>query len=233
MTAELRLPCLCLVADCSVVGPDELPHRVAAAVEGGVSLVQLRAKEMPGGLMLSLVHELERAVARSATLLVNERVDVAATAKVPGVQLGEQALPARDARQLLAPGSLVGRSVHSVEGAMQAVGDGADFLVVGTMFETGSHPGEEPAGPQLMRAVAARVGGEGGPPLIGIGGITPQNVDAVIGAGASGVAVIRSILAANDPRSAAERMRSSLETSWQNSAALLDNGARLGAGRTT
>ncbi len=229
MTSALRLPCLCLVADCSVVEPNELPDRVAAAVEGGVSLVQLRAKEMPGGLMLSLALELARAIAGRATLLVNERVDVAATARAPGVQLGEQALTARQARQLLAPGSLVGRSVHSVEGALQAVADGADFLVVGTMFQTSSHPGEEPAGPQLMRNVAERCG----LPLIGIGGITPGNVDAVIGAGASGVAVIRSILSADDPRSAAEKMRSALETSWHKSAAMLDNGVRPGAGRTT
>ena len=154
MVAELKLPCLCLVADCSVVPPGELPGRVAAAVEGGVSLVQLRAKEMPGGSMLSLALELARITAGRATLLVNERVDVAAAAQAHGVQLGEQALPIRKARQLLVPGSLVGRSVHSVEGAQQAAADGADFLVVGTMFQTSSHPGEEPAGPQLMRNVA-------------------------------------------------------------------------------
>lgn len=229
----MKLPCLCLVADCSVVPPSELPDRVAAAVDGGVSLVQLRAKEMPGGLMLTLTLELARTIGGRATLLVNERVDVAATAKAPGVQLGEQALSARDARHLLAPGSLIGRSVHSVNGALQAVADGADFLLVGTMFQTSSHPGEEPAGPQLMRDVAARVGGGSGLPLIGIGGITPGNVDAVVEAGASGVAVIRSILSADDPRSAAEKMRSALETSWHKSATMLDNGVRSGAGRTT
>ena len=62
MVADFRLPCLCLVADCSVVAPDELPGRVAAAIDGGVSMVQLRAKEMPGGLMLSLALELARAI---------------------------------------------------------------------------------------------------------------------------------------------------------------------------
>lgn len=229
MSPELKLPILCLVADCAVVRPDELPGRVSAAVDGGVTLVQLRAKEMPGGLMLSLALELARAIDGRATLLVNERVDVAAAAGVAGVQLGEQALPVQAARELLSTGSLVGRSVHSVEGASQATADGADFLVVGTMFQTSSHPGEEPAGPQLMRNVAER----GGLPLIGIGGITPANVDAVIGTGASGVAVIRSILSADDPRSAAEKMRLALETSWHKSATMLDNGARSSAGRTT
>ena len=227
--AELRLPCLCLVADCSVVSPDELTQRVAAAVDGGVTMVQLRAKEMPGGLMLSLTRELERAIAGRAELLVNERVDVAATAGVSGVQLGELALSAGAARQLLPGGSLVGRSVHSVEGALHATSAGVDFLIVGTMFATGSHPGEEPAGPMLMMDVAERFS----LPLFGIGGIVPDNLDAVVGAGASGVAVIRSILAAGDPRSAAEEMRSTLEESWQRHRALLDNGVRPGTGRST
>ncbi len=227
--AELRLPCLCLVADCSVVSPHELTDRVAAAVDGGVSLVQLRAKEMPGGLMLSLTNDLLRTVGSRAVLLVNERVDVAAIAGASGVQLGEQALPAGAARQLLPPVSLVGRSVHSEDGAAQAMADGADFLVVGTMFATSSHPGEEPAGPTLMRGVARRCK----LPLIGIGGITPANVDVVIAAGASGVAVIRSILTADDPRSASAEMRSALEESWQRHRALLDNGVKPGAGRST
>ena len=229
MVAELEQPCLCLVADCSVVSADEMPGRVAAAIEGGVSMVQLRAKEMPGGLMLSLAHELDRVIAGRAALLVNERVDVAATAGVSGVQLGEQALPAQAARRLLPSGSLVGRSVHSVEGALRAIADGADFLVVGTMFATISHPGEEPAGPALMKDTAARCS----IPLVGIGGIVPDNVDAVVGAGASGVAVIRSILAADDPKSAAEQMRMALEESCQRRRGLLNNGVRPGTGRAT
>lgn len=227
MVAGLKLPCLCLVADCSVVSVDEIPDRVRSAVDGGVSMVQLRAKEMPGGLMLSLAREMEDVIGGRAALLINERVDVAAVAPAGGVQLGEAALSASSARQLLPAGTLVGRSVHSVEGALQATSDGADFLVVGTMFATRSHPGEEPAGPGLLRQVAGRCD----LPLIGIGGITPENVDSVIEAGASGVAVIRSILAADDPGHAAAEMLSVLEASWQRHGPLLDNGHEFNAGR--
>ena len=227
MVAGLKLPCLCLVADCSVVSVDEIPDRVRSAVDGGVSMVQLRAKEMPGGLMLSLAREMEDVIGGRAALLINERVDVAAVAHAGGVQLGEAALSASSARQLLPAGTLVGRSVHSVEGALQATSDGADFLVVGTMFATRSHPGEEPAGPGLLRQVAGRCD----LPLIGIGGITPENVDSVIEAGASGVAVIRSILAADDPGHAAAEMLSVLEASWQRHGPLLDNGHEFNAGR--
>ena len=229
MVAGLKLPCLCLVADCSVVPPSELADRVAGAVGGGVNLVQLRAKEMPGGELLSLAQELEVAINGRAHLLINERVDVAAVASAAGVQLGEAALPASAARQLLPDTSIIGRSVHSLEGALQADSDGADFLVVGTMFATNSHPGEDPAGPDLLR----RVAGHCSLPLIGIGGITPGNVDQIMEAGASGVAVIRSILAADDPRHAAAEMLAALEASWRKYGPLLDNGAELGAGRSS
>ena len=212
MAAELTLPCLCLVADSSVVSPEAIPARVAAAVEGGVNFVQLRAKEMPGGQLLSLAKELRRAVGDRALLIVNERVDVAAAARADGVQLGEEALPVSAATALLAPGSLVGRSVHSADGADRAVSDGADFLVVGTMFATVSHPGEAPAGPALLRDIVGRCD----LPLIGIGGITPANAAEVMAAGASGVAVIRSVLAADDPRGAASDLAAAVQEAWRN-----------------
>lgn len=211
MANALQLPCLCLVADCSVVAPDNLVASVVQGVEGGVNLVQLRAKELPGGQILSLATELKAAIEDRAALLINERVDVAAVAEASGVQLGEAALPVSAARDILPPDSLIGRSVHSESGAKQAVADGADFLVVGTMFATGSHPGAEPAGPGLMRNVAARCN----LPLIGIGGITSENVAGVMEAGASGVAVIRSILTADSPRQAARELSSALNDAWR------------------
>ena len=104
------------------------------------------------------------------------------------------ALPTEIARKL-APDLLIGRSVHDVAHAAEAVADGADLLVVGTMFASRSHPGMTPAGPSLIRKVAAI----STVPLIGIGGITPANATQVISAGASGVAAITSITLALDP----------------------------------
>lgn len=210
MPATLSLPCLCLVADCSVVSPDVLPQRVALAVEGGVNLVQLRAKEMPGGQLLALAREVQQAIGGRAALLVNERVDVAAAAHADGVQLGEEALTVAAASSLLPPGSLIGRSVHSEKGASRAADDGADLLVVGTMFATASHPGAEPAGPALLREIASNTD----VPLVGIGGITPDNVAEVMDAGASGVAVIRSVLTAGDPCAASRELMAALQDSW-------------------
>lgn len=228
MSAALQLPCLCLVADCSVAPPDELPQRVASAIDGGASLVQLRGKELPGGVLLSLAGQLRQLATGRAALLINERVDVAVAASAAGVQLGEEALPVPVARGLLSAGSLIGRSVHSVHGATNAEADGADFLVVGTMYATESHPGGAPTGPGLMRDVAIRCS----IPLIGIGGITPANVDEVVRAGASGVAVIRSILSAPDPMRAASDMMDALQESWRRHRPRVDNEARSSAGQT-
>ena len=211
MAVSLELPCLCLVTNSSVVTPDELVPRVAAAVAGGVNLVQVRDKELPGGRLLSLVEELKQAVHGRALIVVNERVDVAAAARVDGVQLGEEALAPSFARSIMPAGSLVGRSVHSASGARAAQAAGADFLVVGTMFATGSHPGASPAGPGLVHEVQ----GLCDVPLVGIGGITRDNLAEVVAAGASGIAVIRSILEAMDPGLAAEELRLALREAWQ------------------
>ena len=224
MPAPMEVPCLCLVADTSVVSTDELAQRVSAAVSGGVGLVQLRAKELPGGQLLSLTSELKAAIGGRAALIVNERVDVAAAAVADGVQLGEEALPVTEARKLLPNGALIGRSVHSVEGAVRAEAAGADVLVVGTMFSTGSHPGVDPAGPGLMRETSFRCS----IPLIGIGGINSNNLAEVMTAGASGVAVIRSILAAPDPLAAAEELKTALHDAWQSRLPLIESApARL------
>ena len=180
--------------------------KVAQAVAGGVNLVQLREKDLPGRSLLKLASELRAVIGPSTLLLINERVDVAAAARADGVQLGEEALPTKEARQMLGPEALIGRSVHSEQGARMAEAEGADFLLVGTMYATTSHPGHEPAGPELIRRIAASCS----LPLMGIGGINEANLGPVLEAGAQGVAVISSILAASDPEQAARGLRQAM-----------------------
>ena len=169
-------------------------------------MVQLRDKELPGAVLLELANELENAVRGKALLLVNERVDVAVAAQADGVQLGETGLPTGVSRRLLKQRSSGGRSIR-LRGANAAAQSGADFLLVGTMFATRSHPGEEPAGPELLYRIA-----DSGvtKPMLGIGGITEANVHQVMAAGAHGGAVITAVLADNDPRAAAGRLKSAM-----------------------
>lgn len=206
-TGRLPSPGLCLVTDRRVCPSDELPGRVAAAVDGGVDIVQLRDKEMPGSALLELAEQLRKVVVGRALLLINERADVALAAGADGVQLGEVAMPTGAVRTIMGNESIIGRSVHSVSGACAASESGADFLLVGTMFASDSHPGEEPSGPGLLSRIAwAGVT----IPMLGIGGITEYNAGQVIAAGASGVAVITSVLAHDDPCAAAHRLKNSM-----------------------
>ena len=204
VAAKVRLPspCLCLVTDRALCPDGTLAERVAEAVEGGVQMVQLREKDLPGGELLRLARDLKYLMGRKAIFIVNERVDVALACGAHGVHLGEMALPVKEARRMVGDGMLVGRSVHSLQGGLQARRDGADYLIVGTVFETASKPGKRPEGPALLRQVARAVE----LPVLAIGGVKASNLPRVMEAGARGAAVVSAILAASDPRAAAQEL---------------------------
>ncbi|MEE8146633.1 MAG: thiamine phosphate synthase [Longimicrobiales bacterium] len=127
-------------------------------------------------------------------LLVNDRLDVALAVGAAGVHLGARSVPPLEARRLLGLTRLVGVSVHNVREAVEAAEAGADYLFVGTLFETPSHAGAA-KGAEFMGVVASRVD----LPLIGIGGVTPDRGPAVLAAGGHGVAAIRGIWDAPSP----------------------------------
>ena len=190
-----------------------LEYAVAAAVDGGVNAVQLREKDLPAGELLQTAQRLRTITKGRALLLVNDRLDVALACDADGVHLPESGLSPKVARQVGGRDLLIGRSVHSVAAAKDAAKSGADYLVAGTVFATASHPGEPATGPELIVQVRSTVD----LPLLGIGGITAENLDEVIAAGAAGVAVITAILAAPDPMRAAGRLRAALDTAWASS----------------
>jgi thiamine-phosphate pyrophosphorylase len=169
-------------------------------------MVQLREKEMSGGDLLELALRLKEVTQDRALLFVNERVDVALASGADGVQLGERALPVAAAKRLSDGNLLIGRSVHSMERAMEAAEAGADMLTVGAIFATTSHPGIPPTGVGLIQEIVSRMN----LPLIGIGGIEADNAAQVMEAGATGVAVIRSVLDAPDPEKAAHAIRQAI-----------------------
>jgi len=203
----LPYPALCLVTDRSYSKGQPLSSIVGEALEGGVNMVQLREKDMPAGELLVLATSLRETIRRhNALLVVNDRVDVALAAEADGVQLGEDALPVAAARRVAGRRLLIGRSVHSAQGAREAEAQGADFLVVGAIFPTGSHPGAPPAGLELLAQVhkAVRI------PFLAIGGVNAGNAAKVMSQGAAGVAVITAILAASDPRRAARELKDAI-----------------------
>ena len=212
MKSRIPVPALCLVTDRRLwpQGPQGLEEAVSGAVRGGVDLVQLREKDLPGGQLLELAERLRRVTKGSALLFVNGRVDVALACGADGVQLGEDAIPVEAARRVAGERLILGRSVHSLKGALEAEEAGADFLIVGTVFPTGSHPDDDAAGPQLLSEIAGMVGIR----FLGIGGIHAGNLRRVMSAGASGAAVISAILSAPDPREAAAQLKAAMKEAW-------------------
>ncbi|MGV3722686.1 MAG: thiamine phosphate synthase [Actinomycetota bacterium] len=193
---------LMLVTDRKQCGSRPLAEVVAEAVEGGVNLVQLREPDLPSGELLALARQLRGVCGARAQLIINDRVDVALLSGADGVQLGVGALPVAAVRLLLPPSIKVGASVHSVREARQAELDGADYVIAGTIFQSPSHPEVAPAGPELLRNIATRLS----IPVIAIGGVSVETVEACWSAGAAGVAVISAIFGAEDPRQAAARL---------------------------
>ncbi len=195
-----------LVTDAALVSQREGGERIIAAVRGGVGLVQLRDRSASAAELLARAAALRRLLPETL-LLVNDRVDVARVAAADGIQLGRGSLPVPAVRHLLGPGALIGRSVHSVAEARAAEAEGADFLIVGTIYPTATHPDRTPEGPMLLQAVAAAV-----PlPLYAVGGISPANAGECTRHGAHGVAVIRAISEAEDPERAARALIAALE----------------------
>jgi len=173
-----------------------------------VNVVQLRDRSLGTEEMTELVRGLRTSLPRSVLVLVNGDIQAAVQGGADGVHLPEGA-----ARTVASRTMLCSRAVHSLEAAVRAERDGADLLVLGTVFASTSHPGEPTIGLDGVRAICGAVR----LPVVGIGGITAENAGGVIGAGAgaSGVAVITAILDALDPHAAAAALRSAVDDAWR------------------
>jgi thiamine-phosphate pyrophosphorylase len=195
-------PTLYVILDRSATAGRDVADVLDAVIAGGCRMVQLRDKTLPSGLLLPVAERL-RARCREAgvTFIVNDRVDVAVAADADGVHLGQEDLPPRAARPLLRRGMVLGRSTHSLAEARTAEAEGADYIAVGSMFATPTKPDFQLVGPDVLRTIKPTVRA----PLVGIGGITPDNVGEVIRAGADGVAVISAVCGAPDPAAATRR----------------------------
>jgi thiamine-phosphate diphosphorylase len=195
-------PSLYVILDRAAARGRDLVDVLEATIAGGCRMVQLREKEWPPGRLWPLAERVRgRCQAAGVTFIVNDRLDLALAVDADGVHLGQEDLPAERARTLLRPGMILGLSTHSVAQARAARATGADYIAVGSMFPTPTKPDFELVGPDLIR----KLRGEIAVPLIGIGGITHDNVAEVIRAGADGVAVISAVCAATDPEAATRR----------------------------
>jgi thiamine-phosphate pyrophosphorylase len=187
----------------------DLVETVERALAGGVTAVQLREKDLSARDLVALATALrERTTAHGALLLVNDRLDVALAAGADGVHLAGASLPPDAARRVVGDRLLLGVSTHTPDEARAAAAAGADYVVFGPVHRTPSKEGIfEPHGTDGLRRAT-----EACPvPVVAIGGLDATTAAAAVGAGAVGVAVIRAILAAENPEAAAGAIRRALE----------------------
>lgn len=193
---------LIVVTDRRLASPRTVEEVVRAALEAGAPAVQLRDKAAPPRALLEQARALLPIVhAAGALLFVNDRIDVALAAGADGVHLGPDDLPVAAARHLAGPEFLIGYSTDSPDLARRAQADGASYIGCGAVFGTATK--KEAAGENIGPDRLAQVVDAVAIPVVGIGGITPENIGAVAGSGAAGVAVVSAIMAAPDPQSAA------------------------------
>jgi thiazole tautomerase (transcriptional regulator TenI) len=190
---------------------DEVLRVAEAAFLGGMDYLHIREKQRTARECMEWVEALAQVMPREQ-ILVNDRVDVAAAAGCRGAHLAYHSLTPAEARRVLRPGQQIGRSVHSLDEARQAAAEGADYLLYGHVFPSASKPGLAPRGTVELREITAQVR----IPVIGIGGVTPENAGQVLAAGCAGVAVLSGITAASDPAAAARTYREALDR-WKES----------------
>lgn len=196
---------LYLVTDRALSLGRSIEEVVLAAVDGGVTAVQLREKECATREFVELARSLKKLLApREVPLLINDRVDVALAAGADGVHIGQSDMSYRDARVLLGSSALIGLSVETPEQAAEAGPLDCDYLGAGPIFPTGTKADAAPAW-GLDRLAELR--GTSRHRLVAIGGINASNAALAAAAGADGIAVVSAICSAPDCRAAAARLR--------------------------
>lgn len=177
-----------------------------AMIAGGVDLIQLRAKELASAQIAEIAAELHRLTAeRGVPLIINDHPEIARIVPAEGVHLGQDDMPIAEARQVAGANCMVGKSTHSVDQAIHAFYEGADYIGFGPIFATPTKPDYPPIGLSEIQKVhdAVRI------PIFCIGGIKLDNLPEVLAAGARRVVIVSGLLQARD---AAEYARSAKKT---------------------
>lgn len=205
MKVEQNQVLLYAVTDRSWLKGGRLAEQVEKALKGGVTFVQLREKHLHGEELLEEAREI-RALCRSygVPLIINDDVELAAIVDADGVHVGQADMDVREARKRLGAGKIIGVSAHSVEEAVQAQNNGADYLGAGAVFATSTKKDAGGLAYETLQAICRAVE----IPVVAIGGIGQENVQKLSGSGISGVAVVSALFAQEDIEAAARELKS-------------------------
>lgn len=204
MKSDNSLFTLYAVTDRTWLGGTLLSWAVKQALAGGITLLQLREKNLTDRKMLQEAQELlPLCHQHGVPLIINDRVQVALDAGADGVHLGQGDMSPREARAILGPDAIIGVSARTVESAQKAEQEGADYLGVGAVFSTSTKTDAKNISLETLRQIARVVH----IPVVAIGGIGPDNILELLGCGIQGVAVVSSIFAQKNIAQVASRLR--------------------------
>lgn len=205
---------LYLVTDRSFCPPDKFLHQIEQAVLGGVSIVQLREKDASSlefynrAVEVSgLLKNMRSVSGRKVPFLINDRLDIALAVDCDGLHIGQDDLPVSVCRRLLGPDKILGVSAGSVEEAVLAEKEGADYLGV-VAFKTGTKPEAVEVSLEIFKEIREAVS----IPVVAIGGINLETVSLLSDLEIDGVAVVSTIMGSEDAKEAAEKLKSEFET---------------------
>lgn len=195
---------LYLVTDSSYHTEGSLLRTVEEACKGGVTLVQLREKNKGGREYLDKAFKVKEITDRyNVPLIIDDRVDVALACDAAGVHVGASDIPVAVARKLMGPDKIVGATAKTVEAAVKAYEDGADYLGVGAIYPTTTKVVTILTKVSTLKDICEAV-----PiPAVAIGGLNAGNMDVLEGAGMSGMAVVSAIMKAEDPQGNARELK--------------------------
>lgn len=204
MNVDRNQVLLYAVTDRSWLKGGRLAERVEDALKGGVTFVQLREKHLHGGALLEEAREIRVLCRRyGVPLIINDDVELAAMVDADGVHVGQADMDVREARKRLGEGKIIGVSAHSVEEAVRAQNNGADYLGAGAVFATSTKKDAGGLAYETLQAICRAVD----IPVVAIGGIGMENVHRLSGSGISGVAVVSALFAQEDIEAAARELK--------------------------
>lgn len=211
---------LYLVTDRQLAGQRDLADLIQKAIAGGVTVIQLREKDLPAREFYELALKIKQSIPPGIPLIINDRLDIALASGADGLHLGQSDLPAAVARQCLGPEAIIGLSAENLDQLKEASRLPVDYLAISPVFPTPTKTDTGPAwglnGLKTARQLTTL-------PLVGIGGINEAKAAAVIKAGADGVAVVSAICSSPDPEEAARRLKKIILEAKKTR----DDGARL------
>ncbi len=194
---------LYLVTDRDVLKGRDLIKCVEESILGGVTLVQLREKNVTSREFYEIAIKVKEVTSRyNVPLIINDRLDIALAIDADGLHIGQKDLPASVARKILGKDKILGVSAATLQEAIKAEKDGADYLGVGAVFSTSTKKDTRDVSYETLSSITSSVN----IPVVAIGGINENNVTKLNGSNIDGIAVVSCILGKEDVKEAAEKM---------------------------